>query len=52
MFETNISEHKKIWVYKKDLGVTAPECHTVSAGPGRTIARKSSIGVFMFVKGG
>jgi len=31
--------------YKKGLGVTAPECPTVSAGLGRTFARKSSIGV-------
>jgi len=30
--------------HKKDLGVTALECPTVSAGLGRTVARKSSIG--------
>jgi len=29
---------------KKDLGVAAPECRTVSAGLGKTVARKSSIG--------
>jgi len=28
---------------KKDLGVTASECPIVSAGLGRTVARKSSI---------
>jgi len=26
MFDTNFSEHNKIWGHKKDLGVTAPEC--------------------------
>jgi len=30
--------------HKEYLGVTAPECPTVSAGLGKTIARKSSIG--------
>jgi len=30
--------------HKKGLRVTAPECPTVSAGLGRTVARKSSIG--------
>ena len=29
--------------HKKDLGVTAPECPIVSAGLGRTVARKFSI---------
>jgi len=29
---------------KKDLGVTAPECPTVSAGLDRTVAKKSSTG--------
>jgi len=30
--------------HKKELGATAPECPTLSAGLGRTVARKSSIG--------
>jgi len=34
--------------YKKDLGVTAP----VSAGLGRTVARKSSIGGLRVCAGG
>jgi len=38
MFKTNLGKNKK------DLGVTAPECPPVSAGLGRTVARKSSIG--------
>jgi len=33
------------------MGVTAPECPTVSAGLGRTVARKSSMGALMFVQG-
>jgi len=44
MFKTNFSENNYIWGHKKDLWVTAPECPTTSAGRGRTVARKSSIG--------
>jgi len=44
MFKTNFSGHNKIWGGQKDLVVTASECSTVSAGLGRTVARKSSIG--------
>jgi len=51
-FETNFSEHKKIWGHKKDLGVTATEWPTVSAGLGRTVARKSSIGGLHVCAGG
>jgi len=43
-FKPNFSEHNKTWGAQKDLRVTAPECPTVSAGLGRTVARKSSIG--------
>jgi len=43
MFETYFSENNIIWVYKKDLRVTSPECPTKSADLGRTVARKSSI---------
>jgi len=44
MFEKKFSEHNKIWGgTKKDLGVTAHKCPTVSAGLGRTVPRKSSI---------
>jgi len=41
----------KFGEHKKDLGITVPECPTVSAGLGRTVARKSSIEGFMFVQG-
>jgi len=44
MFKTNLSEHNKIWGEQKDMGVTAPACRPVSAGLGRSVARKSSIG--------
>jgi len=44
MLKTNFSKHNKIWGHKKDLGVTAFECSPVSAGLGRTVDRKSSIG--------
>jgi len=44
MFKTNFSEHNKIWGAQKYLGVTASECSTASAGLGRTVSRKSSIG--------
>jgi len=40
MFETNFSVHKK------NLGITAPECLPMSAGLGRTVARKSCNGGF------
>jgi len=44
MFEKKFSEHNKIWGgTKKDLGVTAHKCPTMSAGLGRTVPRKSSI---------
>jgi len=35
---------------KNDLGATVPECFPVSAGLCGTIARKSSIGAFVFVQ--
>jgi len=44
MFETNVCEQNKICGAQKRFGVTAHECPTVSAGLGRTGARKSSIG--------
>ena len=37
---------------EKDLGITAPECPAVSAGLGRTVARKSSIGGLHVCAGG
>jgi len=52
MFETNFSEHNKIWGAQKDLGLTAPKCPSVSAGLGRTVARKYSIGGFHDCAGG
>jgi len=36
----------------KYLGATAPECPAVSAGLGRTFARKPSIGVLHVCAGG
>jgi len=44
MFKTNFSERNKIWGTQKRYGVTAPEYPPASAGLGRTVARKSSIG--------
>jgi len=41
MFETNFSEHNKIWGHKKGLWVTAPNT-PVSAGLGSTVVRKFS----------
>ena len=38
--------------HKKNLGVTATECLTVSAGLSRTVARKSSIGGLHVCAGG
>jgi len=38
--------------HKKDLGITARECSTVSAGLDRTVARKSSIGDLHVCTGG
>jgi len=52
MFKRNFSERNKIWGYKKDLVVTASECPTVSAGLGRTVARKFSIGDLHVCAGG
>jgi len=52
MFKTNFSEHNKIWGAQKYLGVTAPECLTVSAGLGKTVARKFSIGGLHVCAGG
>jgi len=44
MFETNFSEHNKIWGHKEDLGVTAHKFPTVCADLDRNVAKKSSIG--------
>jgi len=52
MFKTNFSEHNKIWGHNKDLGVITSECPTVSAGLGRAVARKSSIGGLHVFAGG
>ena len=41
----------KVGGNKKGLGITAPECPTVSAGLGRTVARNLPLAVFMFVQG-
>jgi len=53
MFKTNFSEHNKmLGGHKKDLGVTASECPTVSTGLGRAVARKSFIGGLHVCAGG
>jgi len=39
MFETNFSEHNKIWGAQKNLGVTAHECPRV-CGPGQNRHQK------------
>jgi len=44
MFETNFSEHNKIWGAQKIFGDNCPRMTPVPAGLGRTVARKSSIG--------
>jgi len=46
MFKTKFSEHNKIWeALKKIWAATSPECPPhVSAGLGRIVPRKSSIG--------
>ena len=44
MFETNYSEHNNVWRAQIIWGETSPECPSVSAGLGKTVARKSSIG--------
>jgi len=44
MFETNFSLDNKIWGAQKVFGGNYPRMHPVSAGLGRTAARKSFIG--------
>jgi len=44
MFETNFSEHNKIWEGTKKVWGHCPRMPPVSAGLGRTVARTSSIG--------
>jgi len=45
MFQTNFFyAQQNLAGQKIDLGVTAPECPTLSEGLGRTVARKSYIG--------
>jgi len=48
MFNTNLSEHSKIWGAQKRFG---GNCPNVSAGLGRTVTRKSSIGASCLCKG-
>jgi len=43
MFKTHFLSTIKFGGHKK-IGVTAPECPTLSAGLGRTVGTKSSIG--------
>jgi len=52
MFETNFSEHKKIWGEQKRFWGNCPRMSPVSAGLGRTVARKSSIGAIHVCAGG
>jgi len=44
MFETNFSQHNKIWGAQKRFWGNFPRMPPVSAGLGRTVARMSSIG--------
>jgi len=46
MVKTNFSEHNKILGSTKRFGSNCPEYPTESAGLGRIVARKSSIGAF------
>jgi len=52
MFEKNISQHNKIWGAQKRFGGNYPRMPLVSAGLGRTVARKSSIGDLPVCAGG
>jgi len=52
MFKTNFYEHNKIGGCTKRFGGNCLRILPVSAGLGRTVARKSSIGGFMFVQVG
>ena len=51
-FETIFLSTTKFGGHKKDFGETAPECPTVSAVLGRTVARKSSTGGLHVCAGG
>jgi len=51
MFETNFSEHNKIWGAQKYLGVTVPEwppCLRAWAAPS---SENLALGTFTFVQG-
>jgi len=52
MFETNFSEHNKIWSAQKRFGGTCSRLLSLSAGLGRTVARKPSIGGLHICAGG
>jgi len=52
MFETNFSEHNKIWGHKKDLGETAPECPPYLRAWAEPSPESLPLGTFMFVQGG
>jgi len=52
MFETNFSEHNQIWGAQKRFRGNPPRMPPVSAGLGRTVVRKSSIGDLHVCAGG
>jgi len=52
MFETNFSEHNKIWGAKTRFGVTTPECPTVSAAWAEPLPESLPLGTFGFVQVG
>jgi len=52
MFETNFSEHNKIWGGQKRFRANCRRMPPVSAGLGKNVAKSLPLGNFMFVQGG
>jgi len=52
MFDTNFSEHNKIWGAQNRFGGNCPRMPPVYAGLGSTVTRKSSIGDLHVCAGG
>jgi len=52
VFETNFTEHNKIWGQQKRFAVNCPSMPHRVCGPGQTVARKSSNGGFHISEGG
>jgi len=52
MFETNFSEHSKIWGAQKHLGITASEFHSCLRARAGPSPEGLLLGAFMFLQGG